>query len=320
MHRAPARVTSRRLRPWLAAGLAALTVGLLAAPLASAAVSRVDTTTAPLSGSLSVGEASGLVASRQYPGVFWWHRDGGTETATTPRAAVYAMKVDSAGALVPVRGKEMFPYFTVPGVKNTNWEDIALDDQNNLWIGDIGANICTRTNQRLIKIAEPNPTLAVTPTVLASYTFQFPDPAAGCTTWNSEAMFWLHGKMYILAKNSQSSVYRVDLPSATTGRATLVKLGSLAGGVGNVSASSFSADRTRFMVSGHGRATVYPANPALRGDALVVDAIRRMPIASVAFTTGTDKKPNVEGGTFRGSGLGMVFVAENKSRYAANAL
>ena len=59
---------------------------------------------------LPAGEGSGLVASRQYPGVFWWIRDGGEATAGKPRDAAYALKYDPNGNLVNVRGTDKFPY------------------------------------------------------------------------------------------------------------------------------------------------------------------------------------------------------------------
>ncbi len=279
---------------------------------------RAATTISAISVQAPAGEGSGMVASRQYPGVNWWLRDGGPATADKPRDAIYAVKFDAAGKPVDVRGTDKFPFYNVTGSTNNNWEDIAMDENNNIWIGDIGANNCDRNNQKLLKIKEPNPSGTETLTILASYTFKFPDPASGCNTWNSEAMFWLDGKMYIFAKNSGSSVYRVDLPSGTSGTATLTKLGSLTGGVSNISVSSISDDRSRLVVAGHAKMNMYKtSNTTLKGDALVKDLISRTPAYVSNFSTGTADKPTVEGGSFKRGSLDVAFVSENKYIYYA---
>lgn len=283
-------------------------------------VTQPVTTTITATGApLPAGEGSGLVASRQYPGVFWWIRDGGEATAGKPRDAVYALKYDANGNLVNVRGTDKFPYNMVTGSANNNWEDIGMDDQNNLWIGDIGANKCDRLNQKLLKIKEPNPATDETVAITSIYSFEFPDPASGCNTWNSEAMFWLDGKWYIFAKTSNSPVYRVDLPSGSSGRATLVRLGTLTGGVSSISVSSLSDDRKRLMVAGYGVVKVFTTtNTTLKGDALVKDLISRAPTFSAKTTTGVEgAAAATEGGSFVRNSYNITFVSENKYVYYA---
>lgn len=266
---------------------------------------------------VQAAEGSGMVASRQYPGVYWWHRDGGTSTAEKPRNAIYAMKLDVNGVPQNVRGTEKYPFYSVD-YKNTNWEDIAIDDSGNLWLGDIGANKCERNNQTIVKMKEPNPSSTGAVTILAKYTFKFPDPASGCNTWNSEAMFWLDGKLYIFAKTNSSPVYRVDLPSGSSGTAKLVRLGSLAGGISNISVSSVSADRGRLMVAAHQKMNIYATtNTGLKGDAWVRDIISRPPVFTSSFDCACSKKPNVEGGTYALNSRDVAFVSEGKLLYYA---
>ncbi len=269
---------------------------------------------------LPAGEASGLVASQSHPNVFWWMRDGGPSTAEKPREAIYALKVDANGNTQPVRGDDKFPFFEINGVKNSNWEDIALDDDNNLWIGDIGANNCSRSSQKLYRVKEPDPTKSSKLDVDASYTFSFPDPANGCNTWNSEAMFWLDGKMYIFAKTKNSPLYRVDLPKGNTGKATLKRLGTLSGGASNISASSLSGDRTRLMVASHNQTSIYQASSSsLKGDDLVKDLISKKPAYQARFDCKcSDKTAAVEGGSFRKDSLATVYVSETKRLYTAD--
>ncbi|MDQ5886616.1 MAG: hypothetical protein QG628_1013 [Patescibacteria group bacterium] len=287
-------------------------IGILFIVLSFAAEGSIKST----STQVLAGEGSGMVASRQYPGVYWWMRDGGEATADKPRDAIYAMKFDNDGNSLAVRGTEKFPFNLVSGSKNNNWEDIAMDNNNNIWIGDIGANLCSRQDQKLLRVKEPNPTSSETLTITANYTFKFPDPASGCNTWNSEAMFWLDGKMYIFAKTSNSPVYRVDFPSGTTGTANLVRLGTVAGGVSNISVSSISDDRSRLLVASHGKMNIYQtANTNLSGDNLVKDLISRSPKYIATFTCGTGCTTAVEGGSFKRSSFDVAFVSENKYLY-----
>lgn len=267
---------------------------------------------------VAAAEGSGMIASRQHPGVYWWMRDGGPSTAEKPREAIYAVKFDSSGKPVPLRGTNFFPFNLVNTSTNNNWEDIAIDDQDNIWIGDIGANLCGRNDQKIMKIKEPDPLSNETLNVIASFTFKFPDPASGCNTWNSEAMFWLDGKMYIFAKTNNSPIYRMDLPTGTSGTAKLVRLGTLAGGVSNISVSSLSSDRSRLLVASHGSLKIYTTtNTNLYGDALVKDIISRSPKYTASFTCGSGCTTAVEGGAFKTNSYEAAFVSENKYLYYA---
>ncbi len=287
-------------------------VGILLIVLSFAAEGSIKSS----STQVLAGEGSGMVASRQYPGVYWWMRDGGDATADKPRDAIYAMKFDANGNSLAVRGTDKFPFNLVSGSKNNNWEDIAMDSNNNIWIGDIGANLCGRQDQKLLRVKEPDPTSSETLTITANYTFKFPDPASGCNTWNSEAMFWLDGKMYIFAKTTNSPVYRVDFPSGSTGTANLVRLGTLAGGVSNISVSSISDDRSRLMVASHGKTNIYQTtNTSLTGDSLVKDLISRAPKYIATFTCGTGCTTAVEGGAFKRNSFDVAYVSENKYIY-----
>ena len=91
-------------------------------------------------GNQNVPEDSGIVASLQYPGVYWHLGDSGT--------GPYIYAVWENGTRIR--------RFSVSGASNTDWEDIAIDcNTNELWIGEIGDNPpCTRTNLKVYKIPE----------------------------------------------------------------------------------------------------------------------------------------------------------------------
>src|SRR3954447_12894256 len=85
-------------------------------------------------------EASGIVASRQHPGIFWVINDSGNPPA------LFAVRRD--GALI----REY-----AVGVPNVDWEDIAVDDRGHLYLGDIGNNDGRLPLRAVYRLDEPDP-------------------------------------------------------------------------------------------------------------------------------------------------------------------
>jgi hypothetical protein len=265
---------------------------------------------------LPANEASALVASRTQPGVYYWLRDGGPSKPDRPRDAIWAMRLDAAGNPLPVRGSTLFPSYDVKGAKNVDWEDLAVDDTGALWIGELGANDCKR-QQRLYRTTEPLPGSTAAITVSASYDLRFTDDLkSGCRTYNSEAMFWLDGHLYVFAKTAGSPVYRVDLPSGTGGTARLTRVTQVGQGVDNISASSLSDDRTRLMLLDHERMWVFRTDPARRGDDLVEAAFAAPARWQARFQA--EGGASVEGGSFAWGTHTLAFVAEDRRIYVAD--
>src|ERR1044071_6715137 len=75
-----------------------------------------------------ITESSGVIGSRQYPGVLWTHNDGGGPH----KQMLYAIE----------RGGHSLGEFrlSVTEVRLHDWEDIAIDEQNFLYVGDLGNN------------------------------------------------------------------------------------------------------------------------------------------------------------------------------------
>jgi hypothetical protein len=88
-------------------------------------------------------EASGLVASRVHPGVFWSHNDG-------PDGRVFAMGSDGADLGVHPLVGEGF----------VDFEDVAIvsgSDGDDLLLADLGDNRLERSSIRIHRFAEPDP-------------------------------------------------------------------------------------------------------------------------------------------------------------------
>src|SRR5688572_15552561 len=87
-----------------------------------------------------IKESSGIVASRQFPGVFWTHSDKGN--------APTIFAIDRSGKLLAD--------FRVDA-ENDDWEDIATDDSGRLYIGRIGNNDAKEKEIAVYRVEEPDP-------------------------------------------------------------------------------------------------------------------------------------------------------------------
>ena len=145
-------------------------------PLQAEAIGRLN--------HLAIAEASGIVASRRHPGIFWVHNDSGNPPA------LFAVRKD--GSLVREFGV---------GVPNVDWEDIAIDSDGHLFLGDIGNNGERLPLRAVYRIDEPDPSREIEgplPATLASY-YGF----AKGDKFDAEGLF-LDGKDAILVVKSSN--------------------------------------------------------------------------------------------------------------------
>lgn len=87
-------------------------------------------------------ELSGLVVSRQNPGVLWVHEDSGGAPE------LYAL--DRRGTLLGA--------LRIEGVENLDWEDLALGpcgEEDCLFIADTGDNLAERAEISILRVLEP---------------------------------------------------------------------------------------------------------------------------------------------------------------------
>ena len=112
-----------------------IVLGMVAGPPVLEPLGRFDARAIP--------EASGIVKSRRFAGIFWVHNDSGH------RPELFAVRRD--GRIV-----RRFPL----AIPNLDWEDIAIDDQGHLYLGDIGNNTGLLRVRTIYRIDEPDPTSA----------------------------------------------------------------------------------------------------------------------------------------------------------------
>lgn len=143
-------------------------------------------------------EPSGIIASRQHDGIFWTHRDGA-------RPTLYASLWSAGRPVTNGVSGSTHKAISVTGWTAVDFEDITIDTSHNLWLADMGNNSGVRTNLKIVKVAEPNPTSVSTVAATAVYPIVWPAGAAESDgdDPDCEAIFWAKGGTfpYVLTKH-----------------------------------------------------------------------------------------------------------------------
>ncbi len=198
----------------------------------------------------AIREASGMVRSRVYPGIFWVHNDSGNPPV------LFAVRRD--GSLVRA--------FSV-NVPNTDWEDIAADDAGHLYIGEIGNNDGRLPLRAVYRLTEPDPFRdgeAVLKVETASY-YRFPPSGR----FDAEALVFKNGTALIVSKTFDgrpAAIFSVpfDPPAPLLRPALPVQTGTLAGFQEPVTGADLTANGRRLVVCSLKTVGVYELNE--RGD------------------------------------------------------
>jgi hypothetical protein len=195
----------------------------------------------------AIVEASGIVKSREHPGIFWVHNDSGNPPA------LFAVKGD--GSLVRSYKVE---------APNVDWEDIAIDDSGHLYLGDIGNNGNRLPIRVIYRLDEPDPNSPVAakplkPTLATFYNF----PANG--RFDAESLFIDRGKAFVVSKRfdgKEAEVFAVQLdPPAPLLRPTMPeRVASLPECVEPATGADLSPDGKHLAVVSTKAARVYQAD------------------------------------------------------------
>jgi len=147
----------------------------------------------------AITESSGLAASRQHSGVFWTHNDSGNGPF------IFAI----------TREGKFLAEYPVSGVRNTDWEAIAADDQGHLYISDTGNNELKRDRALVYRVDEPDPATAgpngrgASLKVTQVWRLKYPDKP-----FDAESLVIYQGKGYVISKlltGKNAGLYRFDL-------------------------------------------------------------------------------------------------------------
>lgn len=195
----------------------------------------------------AIREASGIVASRQHPGIFWVHNDSGN------LPALYAVKGD--GSLV----REY-----LVRAPNIDWEDIAIDDAGHLYLAEIGNNDGRLPIRAVHRLEEPDPTLPRSGPLVVEATSYYRFPAEG--RFDAESLFVDRGRALIVAKTfdgAEAELLTIPLspPAPLLKPALPESLGRLPRFTEPATGADLSRDGRFLAVCGTAVARVYHRDP-----------------------------------------------------------
>ena len=191
----------------------------------------------------AIREASGIVQSRRFPGIFWVHNDSGNPPAL--------FAVTREGRLV----REY-----AIAAPNVDWEDIAIDDAGHLYLGEIGNNDGRLPLRAIYMIDEPDParaSAASLPVLKASF-YRFPRGGR----FDAEGLFIERGRAIVVAKTfdgreAEHFAIPLDPPAPLLRPALPEPLGRLPGLVEPATAADLSPDGRRLAVASTRATRVY---------------------------------------------------------------
>jgi hypothetical protein len=166
----------------------------------------------------TLAEISGMVASRDHPGVFWAHNDSGD----SPR--IFA--ISATGAILGV--------YTLNGATLVDWEDITLVPREDplpdlILIGDIGDNTRVRPSLTIYQVEEPVISVEDSGVTgeLESTSFPIRYPNAPGTVYDCETLLYdpVDGSIYLVTKqvSGQDTVYLFRAAALQVGETTVLE-------------------------------------------------------------------------------------------------
>jgi hypothetical protein len=243
-----------------------------------------------------IPEASGIVKSRRFPGIYWVHNDSGNPPL------LFAIRGD--GRLVRQFRLE---------VPNIDWEDIAIDDQGHLYLGDIGNNIGVLPVRAIYRVDEPDPASREDRPLKASATSFYALPRSN--RFDAEGLIYDQGTGILVAKyrdRREAELFSVPLvpPSPLPRPARPQSIGKLPGFIEPATGAGLSADRTLLAVCSGTATRIYRRGERQWSSLQLAGLVRygSLPIEGIAWD-GRDLMLVAEGGglyrlsekTWRGS-------------------
>ncbi|MCC7367577.1 MAG: hypothetical protein IT306_04090 [Chloroflexi bacterium] len=247
----------------------------------------------------AIKEASALVASQRWPGVYWTLNDSGNSPT------LYALDDEGRN-----RGS-----FRVSGAENEDWEALQLgpgkDGAPALYIGDIGDNDRKRKEITIYRVSEPEPfplnakASSGRTDDAEAFTLTYPDSAH-----DAEALL-IHprtGELLIVTKEhiGRAIVYRLPVPLEPRKKLMLERVANLdisdAGvKVDVVNDGAVAPDASRVVIRTYGSSLEYDVPP----DATLASIWNSKPRVS-RLNDGVQS----EGVTYRADGKALITIGE----------
>lgn len=156
-----------------------------------------------------IDESSAIIKSRMWDDVYWTLNDSGGKNMIFPfnrngklwRAEWYK---DYQGGVY------------LAGTMNIDWEEMAVDNNGNIYVCDSGNNGNARRDLAVFMLKDPLPENTGTVNYFKKFHFYYPEqikfPAVP-NNYDCEAVFWANGKLYFLTKHRADALtrlYRMD--------------------------------------------------------------------------------------------------------------
>ena len=256
---------------------------------------QFGTVTAP-----EIAEASGIVASRQNPGVLWTHNDSGYP------GSVFALSTN---------GTALGRYY-IPTVFYGNFEDIAVGpgsspEHQYIYLADIGDNFTNRTSIRVFRFPEPAvyPYFSNAPPILPVVAAQEIEMTYPDRPYDAEALMIdpLTGDLFIATKESTNSrIYmttRAKLDAGGPIKLAFVREMSFSG-FRSVSAGDISFDGRLICMRRNGRAWTWTRSASQTVSNALATTGTTQPVAT------NPEDINGEAIGFSATGLGYFTISE----------
>lgn len=186
----------------------------------------------------AIRESSGIVASRQFEGVYWTLNDSGNPST------LYATQ----------RNGTLIKEIEIRGTRNFDWEALAIDDKGQLWIGDIGNNSRMRIDLNVAVVKEPDPYTETEAHVIAKYPYKYPEQNV-----DAEGLFIVDGIPYIVTKE-QSGAVLFRFPTMKAGSKQILERVGEFTDARLVTGAGISSDGKRLAVCTYNALWVYHAD------------------------------------------------------------
>lgn len=181
-----------------------------------------------------INESSALLKVNN-KNTFWTLNDGGGQTEL--------YEIDTTGNVLAT--------LPLPNTKNIDWEELASDNDGNIFIGDFGNNNNTRTNLKIYKIPINKPDS------VQEITFKYADqrgypPSKKQMNFDCEAFFWAKDSLYLFTKNRGKKYTKMYVIPSIAGNYTVEPKAEIYLKA-NITAADISPDKKQFVLLSYGK-------------------------------------------------------------------
>lgn len=188
----------------------------------------------------------------------------------------------------------------VAGAKNTDWEDIAADDNGHLFVGDTGNNYKLFPSRSVYEFKEPDPYASPIKPVAAVQRWRY---VFSGERFDAEALYVRAGQPFVLPRQRRQATDIFKLVPTKSGKWKPEQVAALP--VRDIVAADVSADGNSLLVCTPSMLRVYPLDE------------RGVPSADGATLTVRYPFGNIEACCFDGSDV--MLASENRDIYRVSS-